>query len=464
MRKLSISIVVLLLLVSLNVNVFAASNKYSLDDLGLEVTIPSGYSVITRDTPASAQIFDELGTTKLEVIEKFENGDIYLNAISNKYNEEIVVTMQENSITNFCLLSDIALETIASSLKSEYINYGVEITNHEIYQHSQAKFIKIDFKDAENTVRGMQFYTVYDGKAMNFTLRSYENERTFTDWSRQRTAIKAIVDSITYYNEPPVLKTREETPSFLYTDTDSGVTFIVPTNWKQEEFTAEREYLDAKFVSTNEVGTAIIFGSTDIWEQVPFNEKIGFSRKDLDNSFLTKADVAEMYGVSEKEISIVSYNGIKYYKGEITKVSDEYGLNLSVTTTQLTYVDNGWMYMFQFSGTDNHSLYSEFESLLNSISYHSASNASSENSSKQNSVSGIVIGLGVLVIVLAIIGAIIAVVIVFQKKKKLAQITKTAAVNDASSTDVLCKKCGQALVSDSVFCHACGTRVTNEEI
>ena len=46
--------IIVLLAMPFNLSVFAASNTYDFDEWGLQVTIPSGYSVITRDTPPSA--------------------------------------------------------------------------------------------------------------------------------------------------------------------------------------------------------------------------------------------------------------------------------------------------------------------------------------------------------------------------------------------------------------------------
>ena len=114
---------------------FAAFNTYKLKQLELEVAIPSEYSVITRDTPSTDSVFANLGTTKSALMNQFEKNSIYLNAISNTYNEEIVVTMQKNSTDDFRTLSDMALEVLASNLKTEYTKYGYNITNFEIYQH-----------------------------------------------------------------------------------------------------------------------------------------------------------------------------------------------------------------------------------------------------------------------------------------------------------------------------------------
>lgn len=462
MKKTIVLIAVLFILLSLNNTVFATSNTYSVNELGLDITIPSGYTVITRDTPESAPIFNELGITKSAMIDHFESNNIYLNAISDTDNEEIVVTMQSNSVADFRLLSDTALNAIASQLKEEYIDYGYNVTSYEIYQHSQAKFIKLVFTDTESTIRGIQFYTVHDGKAMNFTLRSYQNDRTFTKWSMQRTTIKTIVDSIVYHNEVSTTKVQgiEETSSFVYTDNDSGITFTVPDNWKQKELNGDRKHLDAKFVSTKESDCVIIFGSTDMWEAMPSSEKNGYNRKDINNSSFTKSDIAEMYGITEDKISVVTYNGVQYYKGEMTKSLDESGFNLSVTTTQLIYINDGWMYMFQFGGTDSHALYSDFEELLNSVSYPSALNSSDNNISNPKSDFKTVFGLCVFVLLIA--GATIM-AIIYHKKRNSTQNTTTPEITDTSSIDILCPKCGEPLPSDSAFCHLCGAKITEGE-
>ena len=149
--------VILLLAMSINISVFAATNIYDLDKLELQVTIPTGYSVITRDTLAIDPIFSNLGTTKSAIISKFETSNIYLNAISDKYNEEVVITMMENSLSNFSLLSDTTMNTLASALVNQYTNYGINVSKYEIYQHSQTKFVRLYFTDTANTVHGLQY-------------------------------------------------------------------------------------------------------------------------------------------------------------------------------------------------------------------------------------------------------------------------------------------------------------------
>lgn len=472
MKKILCFLFAIIMLFTIHVSVFAASNTYALDELELQITIPTGYSVITRDTPASDPIFSDLGTTKSALISRFESSNIYLNAISDTYNEEVVVTMMENSLSNFSSLSDTTLNTLASTLVSQYTDYGINVSKYDIYQHSQAKFVRLYFTDTGKTVHGLQYYTIYDGKAMNFTMRSYEGSLS----SRQETAIKTIVDSIKYDKAPPVADQGEDTNSFLHTDTDSGVTFTVPANWKQEAFSKDREFIDVKFVSTKEDGCTMIYGSTDMWSQTSASDRVGYTRSDLNNSAFTKSDIAEMYSTTADKISTVTYNGIEYFKGETNYTSDAYGVDITVKMTQLVYIDNGWMYMFQFGGTSTHKLYSDFESLLKSVQYPTVSdvggvgstnNTTSNNTNDNTDDSS---GIIAVVVLLAIIAVIVVAVIVSRKKNQNESANHTPTYNTPTSeppsrpeSTVYCTKCGQAVPLDSDFCHKCGTKIIKEE-
>lgn len=450
--------------------VFATSNRYYIEEMNLHVTIPSGYSVITRNILSDDPIFNDLGTTKSVLIKQLEENHIFLNALSDTYNEEVVVTMTPNIFTNFSLLSDTVLNTLASGFINKFADYGIDVSNYEIYQHSQAKFIKLYFTDAAKTVHGIQYYTIYNSQAMCFTMRSYEGGLS----PRQETAIKTIVDSIKYDNAPPVSEPGEDTDSFLYTDTESGVIFTIPANWKQEEFTEEREALDVKFASTKEDGCIIAYGSMDMWEELSDSDRIGYTRKDFDNSIFTKSDVAEMYGTTPDNISIVTYNGIQYYKFETNYSSDLYGISLSADVTQLLHIDNGWLYSFLFGGTSTHKLYSDFESLLNSVQYPNVSNmgsigslyrANSEATNKNGSLAVFA------VIILLPISVIVLTVVLISRKKntvhtfptRYTSIHHTPQPSIYSETAMHCKNCGQKLPLDSLFCHKCGAQIIKKD-
>ena len=449
-------IVILLLAIPFNISVFAASNTYDLDELGLQVTIPTDYSVITRDTPANAPIFSDLGTTKTELISYFETGNIYLNAISNYYNEEIVVTNMKNDLSDFSTLSDSALTALVSTIPERYAEIGISVLKYEIYQHSQTKFVKLYFTDTGNTVYGLQYYTIYDGNAMNFTMRSYQGSIS----ERQESTIKAVVDSIKYDKEPPVVEEGEDTNAFTHTDTDTGVKFTVPANWKQEAFTADREYIDVMFVSTKEDVSTIIYGSTDLWDMMTASEQRGLTRSDINNSAFTRSDVAEMFGITTDKVTTVTYNGISYYKCEVTGFKEVNGHYFTITMTLLLHIDNGWGYVFQFGGTSTHKQYFDFESLIKSVQYPivskkpTATSTGTTSNRVENTNNNSYNNTGIIIIVVLLLVA--AVIVVAIKKN-----SKPIPPNNSEMT-IYCRNCGQAMPSDSEFCHICGTKVEKE--
>ncbi|MBR2973965.1 MAG: hypothetical protein IKC41_07145, partial [Clostridia bacterium] len=105
-KKFRFGILIVVFSFLFNTNAFASSGTYTISELGLEITIPSEYRVITKDTPANASIFSDLGTTKADLIKQFEETKVYLNAIPDTLDEEVVVTMDTNIIDNFSALSD----------------------------------------------------------------------------------------------------------------------------------------------------------------------------------------------------------------------------------------------------------------------------------------------------------------------------------------------------------------------
>ena len=244
--------------------VHAASDQYAIPELDLTISIPTEYDVFTLGMSSNNPLFSDYGTTKADLEAQFIASSIYLDAISPARNEEIVVTMTDSPLPNLNGMGDTTLMTLAAALVNEYTNYGITVTDYDIYHQDQLAFIQIYFHDAEETVYGLQFYTVSNEQAMNITLRSYEGSIS----DSQENTICTVVDSICLDYEIETTPAAEAAPAFVHTDEDTGMTFTVPEGWRKGAFDEQRDFLNAKFESTEDPGLIITYGNIDLWSEL----------------------------------------------------------------------------------------------------------------------------------------------------------------------------------------------------
>jgi len=366
-RRLFTVLICCVLLFLLTIHAYAAGTKeYTLDALGMTVSMPSDYIVFLRDIDVNDPNLSAYGLTKDSMSSLMNERNIYLNGWDAEINHEIIITMIDSPLVDFNLYSDTILSTMATSLKSEYESTGVSVIKTEIYQHSQAKFLKIYISQPYegSTVYGLQYYTVYADKAINITMQSYLGQIT----ASQEAVIKSVVDSAEFDTAPQTAKANSlPTDPFTYTDTKTKATFVVPANWVEMPLTEERKSIDVKFSSLEEDGMSIMYGSFDLWNEMTTSERSGHNRSDIDNSFLTKSDIADVFGVESNEIKSVTYGGNEYYTATATSNTDALGLSFTITMTHMICIENGYMHWFQFSGEKSNKLYGDFESLLISV-------------------------------------------------------------------------------------------------
>lgn len=370
-----------------------SNTEYWLEDLGMSIYIPSEYIAFTRDIDDNDPNLSACGLEKSYLSDLFELGDIYLDAWDRDVNFEILVTMTESTISDFNLISDSTLTLLASRLDSEYESYGITIEKTAIYQHEQAKFIKIYAQTSgEDTAYVLQFYTTYDNKAINISLRSnYGRIDAGTELD-----FTAIVDSVHFDKEPQAVQAAQAAPdteAFTYTDKDTGVEFTVPSNWVRETLSDDSQDLDAMFASNKDPGMCIAYASADIWSEVPFYEKIGSSRADINNSAFTPDELAKVLDIPKNELTSVRYNGKEYYKRASTELTAASGEALEISTTYLMRIENGYVYAFQFSGDESNLYYGDFEALLKSVKYPAGESTVSSGSDTAGMLSGLLLSL-----------------------------------------------------------------------
>lgn len=352
---------------SFSVTAYASgTTEYALEELGVTVSLPSDYIVFTRDIDANDPNLAAYGFTKDSMSSLMSEKSIYLNGWDADISHEVVITMMDSLITDFNLFSDTTLMTMATTFESGYKQAGITIIKSEIYQHAQAKFLKIYISqpNGTSTKYGLQYYTVYEGKAINITLHSYSGPTT----SAQEMVLKNIVDSAAFDTEPQIAE-PDFTPSgaFTYTDPTTKATFTVPANWIETPLSEERKQIDVKFTSLEDGGMIIMYSGLDVWSKMTALERIRYNREDINNSYITKTDIADILGLSSSDITLVTYGENEFYIATVTSDTEAYGLSFTVTITHAALISNGYMYLFQFSGARDNALYNDFETLLTSL-------------------------------------------------------------------------------------------------
>lgn len=369
---------------------------YKLDDLHMNISIPSNLIVFTQIIPEDDPNLELYGLDRDALIKQYKDGNIYLNAISEDATYEIVITKVTNDglkeLSDMNTLSNEELTSFLEELKAFYKSNGITYKKSNFYQHTQVKFIKIFFERSgqeNDTVYSIQYYTVINGNAVNITLHSYNNPIS----SSMEELLSQIVNSTEFDIQVitiPTITPRVNLDEFpetksSYTDNKVGVTFTVPAGWREMELMKERKHIKTKY--GNKDGNTLLFGYTDVWSSTPESDKQGLKKSDLNNDSLTKSEILEMYSaniVKETNVEYVTINNIEYFRVTRQIKHEVNGVEVNQTMVSHLLLYNGILFEFSFGGTIDSTAYKQYDELLSSIKYENLSTYSSPvNSTKK---------------------------------------------------------------------------------
>lgn len=339
------------------------------DGLDMKISIPTELVAFTRDIDPDDPNLSAYGLTGEGLLALMEDSSIYLDAWDADYTYEIVVTVLDSPVDSYQKLSDVSLQAVALAVKAEYEQMGITLLDSQIYQNDQMKYLQfwISQPKGDSTMYSLQYNTVYEGKVINITLHALQGEIG----AMQESLILDVVESVSFgESEAPV-----QTEAFSYVEPVSGVQLTVPANWFIQTVGDDVEYVDALFESSLEEGLRIAFTFEDVYTSETFlnelteAEKQQMSRADINNSILTKQDVADIFDISADVVEMATYGGKEYYRAqmEATPLADD--ATVTVPVTALIRYENGYMYLFQFSGDRDNAYYGDFESLVSSAVY-----------------------------------------------------------------------------------------------
>lgn len=365
------AIIVLCILLTF-ISVYAQWQKYTIDDISLSVTIPDNYAVVTRDIDENDPNLTVFARTKDDMLSFMETSNMYLDAFDKNTNQEIVITGIDNYLMDFNNVSDDMLREWMEELKSTYESNGGTYIKSDIYDNGQIKFLKVYLSQIvdNDTIYGLQYYTVYNHRAINITIHSYAQ---ITEELEEE--MKVIIDS-TDFNVGVNTDTVSSANDYGYIDNDTNLSFTVPANYTQEALSGERDIYKVKFVNNEKKDLCILYGSSDIYKEMSVLERLFISRSDVNNSQEIEDGFKEGLdeALNESVISLVEpqrvfYGDKEYYKYNVKATSEHIGIEIQVDMSMLIHVENGYAYIFQFCGREDSPYYADFEKLLGSVKY-----------------------------------------------------------------------------------------------
>ena len=140
MKRRLLLLFLIALLLTLSVH---AAGTVRLEELGMSVYVPEGYTVITRnmaaDDPGLA-IFDmdSEAVTKL-----LEDGNIYLDLMNEDPDFEYSITSVPNEVKSVARFDDETLESMEDQLKEQYESADVKVREVDHLFNGQAVFFKL---------------------------------------------------------------------------------------------------------------------------------------------------------------------------------------------------------------------------------------------------------------------------------------------------------------------------------
>ena len=446
MKKLLFRILIVAVLTVLLLTVAVAEeNTYYISELDMELTIPSGYTVLTRDLPETDSAWKVFGTSKTELLAAMEADSNYFYAITGDLNQVIDVTVTEMEDASFNNLSESEMIDLANMLAELLTEEGYTVYYCGEYSPAGTKFLVIEFYSPESDSYVIQYSTGYGTKTIDISFRSYAGAITEEQQNSLRNLIKSVkLDAKT--------KPQKKATLFLYVDHEADVSFTVPGNWEKGQLVDIENASGSEFYSEDYPESYITYWSSDLWEQQTDEEKEENPRSVINNADVTYSDIAQMYDLTRDEVSEVTYNGAEYFK-VVTDAETE-------PVTQLVRFDNGWMYEFEFVGTEVDAAYADFEKLLDSVKYPNRAEAVPEKEEKseaktdKGSYSMIVVALAILAAA-GLVVLVIGIIAENRNKQRQEKIDQRIVV--------VCKDCGHKLSGDSQFCPYCGAKIRKKD-
>lgn len=175
---------------------------YTLDEMGITLSVPDRYVTITRDAQEGDEVLDLYGMTRDEVLYYMEENHFYLTGYDPTRDQELLVMGKKNSVENLNDLSDEYLQLILDEFEKSLSLDHAEALSLNMVQLGGTRWMEALVKVSDGSYT-LQYYTIYNYQQIYVSLYSYSSPLA----EEEQQLLRDVVESVQFSGSNPAAGT-----------------------------------------------------------------------------------------------------------------------------------------------------------------------------------------------------------------------------------------------------------------
>ncbi len=373
MRRVCCAFVSVLIVSLFSCSSFAADGiTHYIPDKDISVFVPFDILCVTREADETNTFYQNKYFDYKTVHDYMLNNNLYLYGMTSDYQGEFALMITDYGEVDFNSASDLELSVCEMQMKNTFASQGVKDVKSDIYQGTENKAIRLSYTyEATQGNQYVSFYfTTHASNLYTFRFISFFKPTS----ASQENVFRSVFESIEWGKQNYTAEAKGETDINIYSDYETGLTFMVPSAWCEVKFVAGDEGKKVKYrIGTENVW--VLYESGDLWDT--FRESygsmidtLGMTRADFNNDFLSEEMVSQWLQCSDSDtITKKTINGQEYYCTDKTTAYTSGGLTLENHDLVYICMRDAYLYWFQLSGTDISRFEDQFNRFMRTVEY-----------------------------------------------------------------------------------------------
>ena len=175
---------------------------YTLDEMGITLSVPDRYVTITRDVQEGDEALAAYGMTRDEVLYYMEENHFYLTGYDPTRDQELLVMGKKNSGENLNDLSDEYLQLILDEFEKSLSLDHAEALSLNMVQLGGTRWMEALVKVSDGSYT-LQYYTIYNYQQIYVSLYAYSGPIA----EEEQQLLRDVVESVQFSGSNPAAGT-----------------------------------------------------------------------------------------------------------------------------------------------------------------------------------------------------------------------------------------------------------------